>query len=268
MRQTIAILTVVLGAVLSVKAQTPLAQMNEIKMSNEYLWDEFTHADADSATAGAIQRLLPHLERPQHRALQADDVKTSVKFIKIKRASLYRTFAYIKKEEVTAIVDKVNKETKEEAVAKEEKKDEALTEKKSETKTVKKTEKKGKKKGKGKDVEKTETKGEAELTTDQRVIQIGDFYDVYKYLEDSKKEGRIEAFGSLKDASDLATCHLVIFSKETRKATCVLATSINGETRRNLTTGELDCLGNYENGEYIAIWYKEELKTEGLKIED
>ena len=89
--------------IMVLNAQTPLERMNSIKMSNEYVWDEYTHASADTAAAGAIQRLLLYIDVPDGRTLTTDDIQPSVKLIKMKRSNLTRVFAYLKKEEAQTI---------------------------------------------------------------------------------------------------------------------------------------------------------------------
>ena len=90
----------------------------------------------------------------------------------------------------------------------------------------------------------------------QKIQELGEFYAVHDYLSKSKEDGTIQSFGALKDAQDLNDCQLAIFNKQSTKLVGVLSTTPNGETRRNLTTGELDSLGNYADGQYIAIWFK------------
>ena len=89
--KVMAILLLHILAVLPSQAQTPVEKMNEIKMSTGYIWDEYTHPDADTATVGAMRRLLLYIEVPSGQALDVEDIKPSTKFIKIKRSILYDT---------------------------------------------------------------------------------------------------------------------------------------------------------------------------------
>ena len=257
-------------------AQTPLEKMNEIKMSSDYIWDEFTHPEPDSAYTGALKRLIIYMDSPQNREITIEDIKPCVKHIKMKRSTLTRIFAYIKKDEVNDIINKINSENslkeKEVDVTKL-----VETEKQKTTPESKDSEKPGKKKKEKQKKEETPTKEvvpDTSLATDNSIVtnttsefsdispvvikiqELGDFYAVHDYLSNSKKDGTIQEFGSLKEAPNLNDCQLIIFNKQSAKLVGVLSTTPNGETRRNLTTGELDSLGNYSDGQHIAIWFK------------
>jgi outer membrane biosynthesis protein TonB len=286
---------------LSVCAQTPLEKMNEIKMSADYIWDEFTHPDPDSASVGAMKRLVLYMDSPQNREITIEDIKPNVKFIKMKRSVLTRVFAYIKKEEANAIIKKIAEEKpaqnqgedvskaeepvnenmmadnkrKEEKAERKEKREERKEKKKKDKQDkadTKSKEKKSEKQagdvtsGKSSEISKTDPAIDSPVAEQQafsgmtpvvqKIQELGEFYAVHDYLSKSKEDGTIQSFGALKDAPDLNDCQLAIFNKQSTKLVGVLSTTPNGETRRNLTTGEIDSLGNYADGQYIAIWFK------------
>ena len=225
MRRCIAILIVSLFGTIMLYAQTPLERMNSIKMSDEYIWDEYTHPSADTATVGAIQRLLLYIEVPEGRTLTEDDIRSQVKFIKIKRSNLTRMFAYIKKEDVKNIlgVDVKQKSRVEEIPT---------------------------------EVDSVMSDPIFEPTPiAEEVMRQSDFYAVYKYIENQKLDGKISSYGALKDTQDIGTLNLVIFDKQTQRAVCVLSPVTTGESRINLVSGNTDALVNYEDGNHIAIWF-------------
>ena len=225
------ILLLSLLGIMVLNAQTPLEKMNSIKMSNEYVWDEYTHASADTAVAGAMQRLLLYIDVPDGRTLTTDDIQPSVKLIKMKRSNLTRVFAYLKKEEAQAIARFGRAE--------------------------------------GNDTTQQPTFNVQRSTFNVQVpepahtpmpfamelMQQGDFYVVYKYLQEQKDSGRVIAYGPLKDAENINNSYLVIFDKQTQHAVCILSPVITDDNRTDMVKGHTDSLANYEDGNHIAIWF-------------
>ena len=224
MRRYFTILIISLFGTMILQAQTPLERMNSIKMSDEYIWDEYTHPSADTATIGAIQRLMLYIEVPEGRVLTEDEIKPWVKFIKIKRSYLTRMFAYIKKEDVKRILglDTTLKEREEEVPA---------------------------------EVDSVMSAPIFEpLPIAEELMGRSYFHAAYKYIEDLRKKGEVTGFGAMKDAQDIDRRYLMIFDKQTQRSVCVLSPITTGETRTNLVSGDADSLENYEDGNYIAIW--------------
>ena len=105
MRRSAVILILLLLGVIMLCAQTPLEKMNSIKMSQEYIWDEYTHISPDTATMGAVSRLLLYIDVPEGKTLTVDNIMGSVKFIKMKRSTLTRVFAYMSKNTAQALAN-------------------------------------------------------------------------------------------------------------------------------------------------------------------
>ena len=74
MRRSADILILLLLGVIMLCAQTPLEKMNSIKMSQEYIWDEYTHISPDTATMGAVSRLLLYIDVPEGKTLTVDNM--------------------------------------------------------------------------------------------------------------------------------------------------------------------------------------------------
>ena len=224
MIRSVVILILTLGSAMMLYAQTPLERMNSIKASDEYYWDEYTHPSADTATVGAVQRLLLYVDVPEGKTLTENDILPSVKFIKMRRTKLTRVFAYVKKKDIGSIINASKTESKEDENSME-----------ANDKNVKHE--------------------FALLPIAKELMEKSDFYAAYKYLESQCENENILGYGPMKDAVDIEKLYLAIFDKHTQHIVCVLSPVLIGENRTNLVSGANDTLSRYEDGKHIAIWF-------------
>ena len=221
------LLSMLLTCLSCLHAQTPVERMNEIKLSSDYIWDEYTHPSVDTATVGATRRLLLYVDIPEDKVVTESDISPFVKYIRMKRTTLNRVFAYIKKTDMDAVLKGTKTKNPQ---------PNRSIQQKQEAKQVQ------------------EVKFEPSPLA-QQLMSKTDFYAVYSYLEKCKSEGTIDKFGPLKDVKDLHAQHLAIFNQQTTDIVCVLSPIQKDEKRTNLITGKTDSLDNYQKGGYIAIWF-------------
>ena len=233
-RSTVIFILSLLGTVM-LCAQTPLEKMNSIKMSDQYIWDEYTHLSPDTATIGAVRRLLLYIDVPEDKTLTEDDIMGSVKFIKMKRSALTRVFAYMSKANAQALVNgqrPVTVEPEPVVVTEPEAVDSvAVVDVASVEEVVVDT------------VMADPIALFQPLPLAQELMSKTDFFAAYEHIQ------------QLKDSDNLDNKYLAIFQKNTRRPVCVLSPVSVGENRTNLVAGNTDSLANYEDGKHIAIWF-------------
>ena len=239
MRRSAVIFILSLLGTVMLCAQTPLEKMNSIKMSDQYFWDEYTHISPDTATIGAVRRLLLYIDVPEGKTLTEEDLMGSVKFIKMKRSALTRVFAYISKANAQAIVNGQRPATSEPEPA-----------------VVIATD---------------DTDSVAVVVNDhavmdsvasfhplplaQELMSKSDFFAAYEHIQQLKGRGVVTDYGPLKDSENIDNRYLAIFQKNTRRPVCVLSPVSAGDSRTNLVDGNTDSLANYEDGNHIAVWF-------------
>lgn len=234
MRRSAVILILLLLGVTMLCAQTPLEKMNSIKMSQEYIWDEYTHISPDTATMGAVSRLLLYIDVPEGKSLTVDNIMGSVKFIKMKRSTLTRVFAYMSKNTAQALA---NGEQKVDTV---DVADAVVSETVSDAVS---------------DVVADSVAPFHPMPVAQELMSQPDFYSAYKHIQQLQEQGIITAYGSLKNSNDIDNQYLVIFQKQTNRPLCVLSPVQAGENRTNLVDGNTESLVKYEDGNHIAVWF-------------
>ena len=238
MRRSTVIWLLMLFGTFMLCAQTPLEKMNSIKMSNEYIWDEYTHISPDTATIGAVRRLLLYIDVPEDRILAEDDIMGSVKFIKMKRSTLTRVFAYISKKNAQALVNGELTIATSEPVA------EIVTAGEDSIAVISID-----------SVIADPLPAFQPLPLAQELMAKSDFYAGFKYIQQLRDDGFVTGYGSLKDSDDIDNRYLAIYQKQTNRPVCVLSPVYSGDSRTNLVDGSADSLANYEDGNHIAIWF-------------
>lgn len=94
----------------AVYAQDEFKKINEIKLSEQYMWEQFSHESADTAFTMACETLLKQLQATDPN-LTMEDMKPFVHQIVVKRETIIRTFVYINPADLTkpsAIVPQQN----------------------------------------------------------------------------------------------------------------------------------------------------------------
>lgn len=271
MKYSICIVWMLLTELSGLYAQTPVERMNKIKLSNEYIWNEYTHQSADSATAGALEGLLFYIDAPRGRKMTTDDIREFVEYVNIQRSKLTRVFAYMHNEDVNYVLGKGPKRVKRpepvEVPADTVAADSVVTPEAALVQapvpeqvqpatpvsaapaavsaptqpTVKSVS--------------APKPAFAPMPLALEIMQQPDFFAVYEHIQKLQEEGRIIEFGPLKDVTEILTRHVVIFDKQTKHVACVLSPALIGDNRTNLINGNNDILDNYEDGRYIAIWF-------------
>ena len=247
MRRSAVIFILSLLGTVMLCAQTPLEKMNSIKMSDQYFWDEYTHLSPDTATIGAVRRLLLYIDVPEDKTLTENDLMGSVKFIKMKRSALTRVFAYISKANAQALVNgqrPVTVEPEPVVVTEPDAVDSvAVVDIAPVEEVVVDT------------VKADPVTLFRPLPLAQELMSKTDFFAAYEHIQQLKARGVITDFGPLKDSDNLDNKYLAIFQKNTRRPVCVLSPVSTGENRTNLVAGNTDSMTNYEDGKHIAIWF-------------
>ncbi len=101
---------IALFCTITLSAQDDFKKINEIKRSEEYLWEQFSDESAETAIEKASEILLKQLQATDPN-LKMEDIRPFVHHIIIKRETITRTFVYINPADLTkpsAIVNKQN----------------------------------------------------------------------------------------------------------------------------------------------------------------
>lgn len=253
--------------------------INEIKKNREYLYGEATMPTQEEATSLAYELLQKEIvgwlsdraSRPVE-SFSVKEVNRLTDTIMMRRADMYRVFAYVKKnsliplfydngivlldsldigknEEQLRVIIENHAHTRPDTMANEAvlqqirskmfatpedapKKEEANTSSASPKREVKPV-----------------SKTEAEVI--RRVRQAKNFFDLKNVLPQLKQEGLISNYGKLATANRLEQCHLIVYDA----AGNIKALLGRGEeTRQNLNTGIDDSLENYRG--CGALWFQ------------
>ena len=109
MRKIIIIFTILVGIPSVAQNRSMLLQrINEIKnQSDVFLWDQFTHSDADSAKVYVTKRLLATINRglEENEKLSVEGIMPFASYIYIDRGKMKQCFAYIRKTDFSTIVN-------------------------------------------------------------------------------------------------------------------------------------------------------------------
>lgn len=208
--------------IINAQGQTILEKINAIKSQNEvYLWNEYTHPDADTAVINAAKWVLDEINCDRSNKLLLRDILPLVKNIKMNRGSLTRAFVYIKRTDVpqTGTPTTVNIE---QAPASQ------------------------------------PVQPVREFVPDifvQKIMQQHTFTYVYRFLADQKRQGQILQFGALKDVDDYRSFDLILFDLQSQEVVSVLSQETPTGSRINLTNGTTDSLDNYPEEMMAVIWY-------------
>ncbi|MBP5770621.1 MAG: hypothetical protein J6W75_04590 [Bacteroidaceae bacterium] len=98
------IIAICLLTAMPLVAQDEMQKINEIKKSQNYLWEQFSDESADTAITKASEILLKQLQATDPE-LTLDDLKAILKKIVIKRETITRTFVYLNPAELKQAKD-------------------------------------------------------------------------------------------------------------------------------------------------------------------
>lgn len=209
--------------IIGVQGQTILERINAIKsQGDEYLWDEYTHPDADTAVVKAAKWVLSQVNDGKDGPETMEGLMPYIKSIKMKRGSLHRVFVYVKKSELPLLygvrqnLNGVKQKTPAPVQA---------------------------------------PKAFVPDIFIQKIQQQKTFSNVYKFLSDEKKQGRVLQFGALKDVDDYSSFDLILFDLNSQELITLLSPVTSSGSRINQTNGSLDSLDNYPEEMVAVIWY-------------
>ena len=200
-----------------------LQRVNEIKSSSDYLWDQYTHTDIDTARLGVANRLILHVESflKKEGEVTVEDILQNAEFVNINRGNLKQCFAYIKKTDVL-------KMTNASPVVEERVEPEPIQERHM---------------------------GFVPDAFTMRIKETNDFMTVYKLLKSLQAQGEILQFGKLKDVDDYSSFDLILFNMSSQEVITLLSQETSPGIRKNMITGMDDSLKNYDTGTTAVIWY-------------
>ena len=242
--------------VLMAHAQDELhAKINRIKKSKEYLYSDMTMSTQEDATSQALDLL--HQEIVTWASDRADkkinhypspvEINKMIDTIMVRRADMYRVFAYVKKFKLVPLFSKwdivllddydtdegnvsEDKSKKEEIIIPEEPKDSVVN---KEIRTLLKNHFVARDGGVIEKVKKAKT-----------------FFELKQIMEPLKEKGDILDFGKYATAKNPENCYLIVYDP----AGNIKALLDKGEdVRRNLNTGKNDSIKNYRG--CGAIWF-------------
>lgn len=218
MKKVSTILLCLLMSIPLLNAQSIIQKVNDIKLSDDYIWHQYAHPNADTALVKATDWLLGVImvgkAKEEREQISAQDLLPYVKHIYLKGKEVIRAFVYMKKEDIapalTAIRNKGNAQ-----------------------------------------IQEIETSFTPSPMV-QEIMNLKDIYATKEYLDTSIRNGVIERYGSLKETENINDKYLILFSQEDLRPFSVLSPMTDGK-RMNLYNGKDDSLDNH-HGCY-AIWY-------------
>lgn len=236
-RYLISIITIIV-CTLSVGAQnrtTLVQRINEIKsQTGMYYWNQYTHPNADTAKYNAIKFLLLDVNsgRSADQMLSVEAFMPYAKFINIDRGNLKQYFAYIKIDEAAAITGGGGSPS----VA-----NRPVVNMPVETASA--------------TVSPQTQKSFVPDAFVQRIMDTGDFVNVYKLLKALQSQGEVLQFGKLRDIEDYSSLDLILFDIQSQKVLTMLSPVTASGNRINVVSGHEDSLDNYPTNLTAVIWY-------------
>lgn len=216
-----------LGAI-CIQGQTILEKINAIKSQSDiYLWDEYTHPDADTAVVNATKWLLKQVNDGKDGPETLTGLLKYTKNIKMNRGALTRAFVYVKKSELPILYG-VRQNTNK------------TIDNPDDKKVI---------------IDTPEPKAFVPDIFIQKLQQQRTFTNVYKFLQDEKKQGRILQFGALKDVEDYDSFDLILFDLSSQELITFLSPVLQNGQRINQASGVTDSLDNYPEDMVAVIWY-------------
>lgn len=198
-------------------AQGIIKKVNDIKMSDDYMWEQYAHPDADSALVKAIEWFTKDVNCSEGVELSSKDISPHIKHIFLRGSELIRAFVYMKKADIKNIVNGLLSVRNPNMAGNE-----------------------------------TNVWHPDSLTLS--LMAQKDIYAVRDYFENAILQGDIVRYGSPKATGSMNNLHLILFSHDNLAPNCVLSPVIEGMQRRNLLNGQKDSLDNYHR--CYAIWYE------------
>lgn len=221
---------IAMATAVTAQRQSPLELMNSIKASNDYLWEEYTHPQADSAALFVLERLLLG-DFPDSCTITVEQLRPHTKTIRINRGKLTRVFAYIAKKDARQLVHATQQQAT------------AVTTDNPQTPMAK--------------PEPTPPPFVADPLA-RVLMEKTSLTAVYNHLTTLRQQGDIGGCGPMKSTTQPARCRLAIFSRDSQTIVCVLSAEDAQGCRINLVTGQKDSFDHYEDGQHLAIWYETE----------
>lgn len=204
MKKTATILCL-LFCMIFVNAQGIIKKVNDIKMSDDYIWAQYAHPSPDTALVKAKEWLAILVGEADGRQSIPQELESSVRHIFLKGETITRAFVYIKRADVHTQISSSDKSNDPEPEG--------------------------------------NTFSPDSLTLN--LMAQKDLYAVRDYFEDAQLQGSIARYGSPKDADSMDDKHLILFSQDNLAPICVLSPALEGTQRKNLLTGQGDSLDNH-----------------------
>lgn len=197
-----------------------LERINSIKSQNDiYYWNQYTWYSADTAKINATSQLLSEVNcyRAENEQLTVEELMPHADYIVIDRGNAKQYFAYIKKTDAIAI-----KKIGEISIP---------------------------------PPDSPKLKPFVADAFTQRIMETGDFVNVYKLLKSLQEQGQVLQFGKLKDVEDYSSLELILFDMSSQQIITMLSPVNSSGHRTNLVGGFEDSLDNYPTKMTAVIWY-------------
>lgn len=194
-----------LFCMVSVNAQGIIKKVNDIKMSEEYIWAQYANPSPDSALVKAKEWLLMLVSEAEGRPVSMREISPYIRHIYLKGETVTRAFVYIKKTDTSHQIiasDTLNSLKPEENVF---------------------------------------TPDSLTLS----LMSLKDIYAARDYFDTAVVQGNIVRYGSPKEAETMDDKYLILFSQDNLAPICVLSPVYEGAERTNMVNGQNDSLDNY-----------------------
>lgn len=245
MRKSVSIIIVLFVALTASAIDKRQAQVNDIKKNKEYLFSEATMPTQEEAASVAYEKmheevlswLSDHAPHPLD-TISLKEIKNLVDTFVLRRADMYRVFAYVNKDSLTLMFsEKESPKTAE--VSESQKQPKTLVDNHVKQQVYQHF---------------YAPKNEAL----RKIAAARNFFELEHILPPLKADGSIVNYGKLATAEKLEECYLIVYDI----AGNIKALLGKGEkTRLNLKTGKEDSLENYRG--CGAIWFT--MKEKELK---
>ncbi len=237
--------------------QDAIKSINKIKMDSNYLYAESTNKEWEEAYDNAKALLSVMIsEWAMENAKDKVDLcvansQEHILAIKTRRGELYRSFVYVKKNDIIPIsnernlmVVKMEKETVKETppipqtVNRDDEKNKANTIKTTPTEDAKVN-------------ENLSDPLTFILTTEERMKQIKKFDEVNIFIEQLKKDNKLKDFGKYKTMPENENCYLLVYNPQ---GMIPAVLKKDGNAYFNLNTHQADNITNYKG--CGAVWFQ------------
>ena len=90
---------------MTASAQSIIQKVNDIKLSDEYIWEQYASPSADTALVKAAEWLLANVSAEMVHDISGQDMLPYTKHIFLKGEKVTRAFVYMKKSDVKAAIE-------------------------------------------------------------------------------------------------------------------------------------------------------------------